>query len=303
MWCGRTELKLATFEPNNEDDIRQLGTAIVLYDLLKRSGQFENWRKIDNVIQAFVGVTDSMTFAQLGQLLDSEHILSLADVPDLTTLTNLQTRLLSGELGAQRYNSDIGLSPLSSQQYKLPRSFTVLGQKFILDGWAHAQVVFDRVLWPTNDPPRVVGNKVVRRKTSALDIAYTVLANDQVVPNLLARMTNGNGMAFRDGYPYQHQLQAVRNVIDSQAPATWTVHIYAAWLAALRALSEPTVGPEFPESIRTRAWAMKTLNAQLASWTELRHDTILYAKQPYDTGGGCGYPMAMSNRVRNSGAG
>ena len=46
--------------------------------------------------------------------------------------------------------------------------------------------------------------------------------------------------------------------------------------------------------MRTRAWAMKTLNTQLASWTHLRHDTILYAKQSYTTGGGqCLYPTGF----------
>src|SRR5262249_22526689 len=44
-------------------------------------------------------------------------------------------------------------------------------------------------------------------------------------------------------------------------------------------LSEPTTDLRFPEAMRTRAWAHKTLNTQLASWTELRHDTVLYARQ------------------------
>jgi hypothetical protein len=33
--------------------------------------------------------------------------------------------------------------------------------------------------------------------------------------------------------------------------------------------------------MQTEAWTDKQLNAALASWTELRHDTILYAKQSY----------------------
>ena len=45
--------------------------------------------------------------------------------------------------------------------------------------------------------------------------------------------------------------------------------------------------------MRTRAWAMKTLNTQLASWTHLRHDTILYAKQSYTEGGACLYPKGF----------
>ena len=33
--------------------------------------------------------------------------------------------------------------------------------------------------------------------------------------------------------------------------------------------------------MRSKAWADKELNTALGSWTELRHDTILYAKQSY----------------------
>jgi hypothetical protein len=58
----------------------------------------------------------------------------------------------------------------------------------------------------------------------------------------------------------------------------------------LRELSGPTADPDYPQAMRTSAWAMKTLNTQLASWTELRHDTVLYAKQPYTGLILCGYP-------------
>jgi hypothetical protein len=42
--------------------------------------------------------------------------------------------------------------------------------------------------------------------------------------------------------------------------------------------------------MRTRAWAMKDTNTQLASWTQLRHDTILYTKQSYGIMSACDYP-------------
>ena len=38
---------------------------------------------------------------------------------------------------------------------------------------------------------------------------------------------------------------------------------------------------------------MKTLNTQLASWTQLRHDTILYAKQSFTGGSTCVYPTGF----------
>ncbi len=79
-------------------------------------------------------------------------------------------------------------------------------------------------------------------------------------------------------------------MVDSQGPEAWTNNIYSSWLACLRELSPPTTDPQYPEAMRTHAWAMKTLNTQLASWTELRHDTVLYAKQPYTGLILCEYP-------------
>jgi hypothetical protein len=285
MWCGRTDLRLATFPPNKEDDIRQLGTAIVLNYLLNQAGQNTNWSAIEQITRAFVGITDSMTFAQLNDLLASANINSPADVPDLLTLTNLQTRLLTGELGLPSIKGDAFYSPQSRDQVKLPRSFTLCGQKFVLDSWAFSEMVYDSILWDTG--------KVMRRRPSCLDIAYSVLGNDQTVPDLVARITNTNGEPWRDGLPYQHNLTAVRNVIDSQDAGIWTNNIYTAWLAALRVLSAPTTDAAYPEAMRTRAWAMKTLNAQLASWTELRHDTLLYVQQSYTQGILCGYPVGF----------
>ena len=42
--------------------------------------------------------------------------------------------------------------------------------------------------------------------------------------------------------------------------------------------------------MRTEAWQHKQLQTQLASWSELRHNTILYAKQSYTMGATCEYP-------------
>jgi hypothetical protein len=61
MWCGRIDLRLATFPPNKENDIRQFGTAIVLNHLLNQGGQYTNWSAIEQITRVFVGITDSMT--------------------------------------------------------------------------------------------------------------------------------------------------------------------------------------------------------------------------------------------------
>ncbi len=69
-------------------------------------------------------------------------------------------------------------------------------------------------------------------------------------------------------------------MIDSIGPEEWARSIYSGWLYALKALLEEP-GEGYPTFMRTEAWLDKSLNTALASWAQLRHDTILYAKQPY----------------------
>ena len=299
MWLGRTDLRVAGPEFSDCFGIihqpyeREMGTAVVLHHLLREAGQFENWLQCERVVEAFVGWTDSMTFAQLGELLTATGIRTLADVPDLDTLRALQERINKSELGAQNIKSDYFVAPLGPERLALPRSFTVFGQKFVLDSWVTAKTVFDDILWTTDGGT----DEVPRRVPSALDVAFAALKNDQVVPELVARImrpdagrSTDHAVRWRDGMPYQHNLEAVRRVIDGQSADSWRGNLYLGWLDVLRTLSEPTTDARYPDAMRTRAWAMKTLNTQLASWTELRHDTILYAKQSYTPDGQCSYP-------------
>ena len=283
MWCGRVDLRIAGTP--EEASPRELGAAVTLHNLLQQSGKFEQWQQFDQLIQTFVGRTDSMTFAQLGNLLEQAKIKSPADIKNLATLEQLQADILASKIGLQSIRSDYYASPFGSEKIKLPRSFTILGQKFVLDSWVTSKVVFDEILWDRE--------KVQRRVPTSLDVAFAALGNNQVVPDLVARMTNTKGRQFRDGLNYQHNLAAVRNVVDRQNKAVWEENLYMNWLASLRELSAPTTEPQYPEAMRTRAWAMKTLNTQLASWTQLRHDTILYTKQSYTGGIVCYYPAGF----------
>lgn len=283
IWCGRIDLRIAG-NPD-ESSPRELGIAIILNHLLNQSGKFSQWQQFDQMLQTFVGQTDSMTFAELNDFLAENAITSPTDIKTLSTLEQLQTDILATPLGWQSIRGDSYQSPSDSQQIQLPRSFTLLGQKFVLDSWVLSKVVYDDILWD--------GEKVPRRIPSSLDVAFAALGNNQIVPELVDRMTNREGRQFRDGLNYQHHLAAVKTVVDQQNPAIWEQNIYLNWLATLRELSTPTTEAKYPEAMRTKAWAMKTLNTQLASWTQLRHDTILYAKQSYTGGTRCFYPAGF----------
>ncbi|HEV3259022.1 MAG TPA: DUF3160 domain-containing protein, partial [Gemmataceae bacterium] len=49
MWCGRIDLRVAG-EPD-KSSARELGGAVVLHDLLRRSGKVEHWRRFDRLLQ------------------------------------------------------------------------------------------------------------------------------------------------------------------------------------------------------------------------------------------------------------
>ncbi|MBO4851728.1 MAG: DUF3160 domain-containing protein [Prevotella sp.] len=59
----------------------------------------------------------------------------------------------------------------------------------------------------------------------------------------------------------------------------WKACVANEWLATLNALNTFSDN-RLPYFMRTPQWDKKNLNATLASWAELKHDAILYAKQP-----------------------
>jgi Protein of unknown function (DUF3160) len=250
------------------------------------------------VIRFFVGRTDEMTFAQLQPLLTAAAITSLEAVTSVDQLAKLQQDIVQGNLGVQLIPGDIYYSPFGPEQVQLPRSFAFTGQRFVPDGWALGQVTFDRIIWKEEIPGFTLSGKVIRRYPSALDVAYSVLGNRQIGWEIGQRMLDiASRTSFRDGLPYAHNLTAVATTLDRLSPAAWDDSIYTRWLAALRTLSAPTTDGRFPQAMRTRAWAMRTLNTQLASYTELKHDTVLYAKQPYTVPITCEYPAGFVEPV------
>lgn len=79
---------------------------------------------------------------------------------------------------------------------------------------------------------------------------------------------------------YDVQFANLSAEFEGFSAAEWNKNLYWSWLYSLKALlKEPGAG--YPTFMQTEAWHDRTLTAALASWAELRHDTILYAKQSY----------------------
>jgi hypothetical protein len=59
----------------------------------------------------------------------------------------------------------------------------------------------------------------------------------------------------------------------------WKQNLYYNWLYNLKSLFDIKEVGNLPFFMTTNAWSVKSLNTAMASWSELRHNTILYAKQ------------------------
>jgi len=77
---------------------------------------------------------------------------------------------------------------------------------------------------------------------------------------------------------YDETLAKLKERFDALGVRDWNRNMYWSWLYALKAQE---CGEGYPTFMRTGAWQDKQLNAALGSWAQLRHDTILYAKQSY----------------------
>ncbi|HVR18225.1 MAG TPA: DUF3160 domain-containing protein, partial [Polyangiaceae bacterium] len=96
-------------------------------------------------------------------------------------------------------------------------------------------------------------------------------------------------------YRYAPDLAAMRLLADQHPAEFWDGTLYNLWLGALRALSPANIAASadaaaLPPTFRSEAWGRRLLGTELASWAELRHDTLLYAKQSYTGGISCEFP-------------
>ena len=79
---------------------------------------------------------------------------------------------------------------------------------------------------------------------------------------------------------YEEKVSELKSLVSSYGQAEWNKNLYNTWLWMLQpVLREKEEG--YPNWMRSEVWKLKDLITSLASWAELRHDTILYVKQSY----------------------
>jgi hypothetical protein len=281
MWLSRAEAPIIEYAnldgPARTRFRRTAADAAYLFgSMLDRSGQRGRWERIDRVLERFIGDADNMTPRDTARLVAALGVQTTDDWiarPD----SELARALVEGDYGLQRIMSQVIASDPNDPTLRPARSFFVMGQRFTLDSLVDSLVTYDRVV------DLCTGEKPTRMLPSALDVQF-VLGNDEAAKLLEPELAT---------YGYQGTLHELRFIADTHPTEFWDASFYTGWLSALRALNpQPAEHASYPEPMRTSAWRTKTLQTQAASHAELRHDMILYGKQPYSTELGCMYTDA-----------
>jgi len=284
MWLGRVELYLIgpTTVPVLCDsqkfvDIqRQSIDAFLIDELFDLANAEPMYQEFENVIQFFVGESDNVTLPNLDYLRDAISLDSASQLLDSLKMIEFQDTLANQAFAQQLILSQILFSnPMDPTQIKPASSFLLFGQRFVIDSYVTASVVFDRILYQ--------GIKICRLFPSTLDVLFS-LGNSASAQLLISELNQ---------YHYSSNLAALRYLIDNYDTDFWESSLYNYWLNSVRMLNPPLSRDGLPEFMQTAAFWQEKMNTQLASWTELRHDNLLYAKQSYTGGSICSYPFSF----------
>jgi hypothetical protein len=141
------------------------------------------------------------------------------------------------------------------------KSFRFMPLRFTPDSYIHQNLVY----------PEVGSTDTMRLLPRGLDI-MAVLGSErayEILDKVLGE-TRYKG--------YGAQVKMLRDQFSDVRADEWWQNIYWGWLYTIMGLL-PDFSGSYPPFMRTNAWKDKSLSTALASWTELRHDTVLYVKQ------------------------
>jgi hypothetical protein len=229
----------------------------------------ESWTLVYEPTAFLVGMADDYTPLELADQLDE---LAPGWRDDPTLLDTALAEAAGQELIDMR---PVGIDPEGA-------SVRVMGVRFVVDSY-----IYDQLRYPSvGDPPfgRTYATPLDLVATFDSDLAYQLLDEEEVpfYPEegelgaiYLTPPTGGDHWTN-----YDTQLDKLIAMITGRGASDWAATVYDAWLYALQPMWQP-LGGAYPDFMRSSAWETKDLQTGLGSYTELKHDTILYTKQSF----------------------
>ncbi|MFA7203792.1 MAG: DUF3160 domain-containing protein [Candidatus Caldatribacteriota bacterium] len=285
MWYGRLGFRL-----KNEDETK---SAIIISLNLNNETNRKSWDKLYEPINFFVGKSDDINHYQFKALIEDVY----GDINSLKTLPNESEKFnkfleKAKNLEAPKINSmPVFDASIQADRTNEIKAFRFLGQRYTIDADIFQRLIYREVGDKSSscknfDPAKANCFAGARCLPAGLDIPATL--GSQEANSILNQLEETKYAC------YQENMQQMSEYISTLNTSTWTQNLYWGWLHQLRPLlTEKQSG--YPSFMLNSAWQRKDLNSFLGSWSELKHDTILYAKQVYAELGGMG-PVIKDDR-------
>jgi Protein of unknown function (DUF3160) len=263
MWYGLTPFALHSSKGRTDETIRQ---SLLLVRSLYRAKLEDEWANIYEPTSFYVGAADDVTPAEWKAAMDRVFGADAA---------------LAGFSEAPKFEAFVAaaerLRPARIQQRTLIRP----NQPGVADPSIQLRFMGQRYI-PDSDIMQRLSMPIERVFPSGLDV-MAVFGSERA-----REILDSNPAIYnpKNWGAYKPERARLIEEFAQLSPETWTSNLYWSWLNALRALLSPV--PEgYPSFMLNQAWQDKSLHTALASWAELRHDTVLYGKQSgAEMGGG-----------------
>ncbi|MDD6572500.1 MAG: DUF3160 domain-containing protein [Thermoflexaceae bacterium] len=260
MWYGRISFR----QSNREETI----SALLITKAMENCEALESWNRIYDVTAFFAGNSDDPGIYEYTPVMKAVYgNLSVEQMAGNQKKWEEFTEKLK-ELEPPAINS-IPIYEWEERDAAI-NAFRFMGQRETFDVDAFQRLVYQSVGENASNEKRML--------PSALDIP-AVFGSMQA-----EKILREQGDFEYSGY--EDNLEKLKKSVTDASADIWKASLYNNWLNTIRPLVEEK-GEGYPSFMQNQAWSCKQLNTFLGSFTELKHDSVLYTKQVYaEMGGG-----------------
>ncbi|MBK7842135.1 MAG: DUF3160 domain-containing protein [Bdellovibrionales bacterium] len=235
------------------------------------------WSEFYSAIDFLVRKIESATSIQFKKWIDSvfDPSTKIEDYADEQKLESFQKKAKEDLPAPNIVSSQTGTGKTAAERKNENAGFKLIGQRYTLDADLYQRLT----------APAVGSDDMPKNLPSALEVMALLgskKAFDLLPKNWFDEIPN-----------YKSEYEKSKQFVAGLPAGMWSESMYSSWLNLLSAQFLPVGSQQF--FANSEGWAAKILNTSLASYTELKHDTILYAEQSYaeQGGGGEGGPPAQ----------
>ena len=260
MWYGRRQMN---------QDIEDMDRSALLMTLALDDGNYDKWSSIYTVTSFFAGASDDLGYCEYMPVIQAVYG-DGATLPDIRDDEKSWDKFhkMTATLRAPRINS-IPIEDTEDADNVIP-GYRFMGQRFTIDATIMQELIYRRVGKYSDTDKRMLPDFLDVPAALGSDMAYSILKEEG--------STNYEN--------YDRNLDNLKKEFINNDGTLWNASLYAGWLHTLRPLLEPK-GAGYPTFMQNDEWTKKNLETFAGSYTELKHDTVLYSKQVMaEMGGG-----------------